>query len=247
MATKTQQVKVGIFFTFGLALLIGIFILIRAGQQKPTYSYFIKFGESVSGLRKDSPVLYRGVPVGKVEELYVNDTNEIITRIGIEKKKVTLRKGTVAMLDLGNLMGGMLIDLSGGEAHAPRLPAGSYIPTKPSVLQNITTELPQILRDIRSILDKFNRSMGDLSEGRIGDLTKKADRIMSVAAQTLEEADSLIETSRGVIVNSESEVAQTLQEIRETLRDAQQTLRSLDSDPSAVIWGSHPPKNPYVK
>ena len=247
MATKTQQVKVGIFFTLGLALLIGIFILIQTGHRKPTDPYFIKFKESVSGLSKDSPVLYRGVPVGKVEDICVNNANEIIARIGIEPNKVTLRKGTVAMLDLGNLMGGMLIDLSGGEAHAPRLTSGSYIPTKPSVLQNITTELPQILREIRSILDKFNRSMGDVSEARIGNLTNKADRIMSAAAQTLEQADSLIETTRGVIVNNESEVVQTLQEVREALREAQQTLRRLNSDPSAVIWGSHSPPQPYVK
>lgn len=247
MATKTQQIKVGIFFTLGISLLIGIFVLIRTGQRKPTDPYFIKFKESVSGLSKDSPVLYLGVPVGKVEDLYVNAANEIITRIGIETNKVTLRKGTVAMLDLGNLMGGMLIDLSGGEANAPRLTAGSYIPTKPSVLQNITTELPQILSDIRSILDKFNRSMGEVSEARFGDLTKKADQVMSAAAQTLEQADSLIETTRGVIVNSESEVAQTLQEIREALREAQQTLRRLNSDPSSVIWGSHSPPHPYVK
>jgi len=247
MATKAQQVKVGIFLTLGLALLIGIAILIRINKRRPSDTYFIKFRESVGGLSKDSPVLYRGVPVGKVEDISVSDNNEIIVQIGIDRERVTLRKGIIATLDLGNLMGGMVIDLSGGEATAASLAPGSYIPSKSSILENITQELPRILSDIRSILDKLNRSIGDVSQARLGNLSRKAEQVLKTAHQTLRQADTLMESTRNTISNSEIELAHTLRDLRMALQEAQQTLHRVDSDPSSLIWGSHPPPHPYVK
>ena len=247
MATRAQQVKVGIFLTLGLALLIGIAILIQINKRRPSDTYFIKFQESVGGLSKDAPVLYRGVPVGKVENISVSDNNEIIVRIGIDRERVTLRKGIIATLDLGNLMGGMVIDLSGGEADAACLAPGSYIPSKSSILENIAQELPRILGDIRSILDKLNRSIGDVTRDRLGNLSRKAEQVLKTAHQTLRQADTLMESTRNTISNSETELALTLRDLRMALREAQQTLRRVDSDPSSFIWGSHSPPHPHVK
>ncbi len=247
MATRAQQVKVGIFFTLGLALMIGIFVLIQINKRRPTDTYFIKFQESVSGLTEDSPVLYRGVPVGKVEEVSVSGNNEIIVRIGIDRERVTLREGIIATLDLGNLMGGMVIDLSGGKATAPCLVPNSYIPSKSSILENITQELPRILSDIRTILDKLNRSIGDVTQDRLGNLSRKAEQVLKTAHQTLQQADTLMESTRKTISNSESEIAYTLRDLRMALHEAQKTLRRVDSDPSSLIWGSHSPPHPYVR
>ena len=80
MATKAQKTKVGIFLSVGFAVIILVFVIIIRKDSKPTYTYFIKFEESVGGLQTDSSVLYKGVQVGKVKNICVKDVNEIIVR-----------------------------------------------------------------------------------------------------------------------------------------------------------------------
>ncbi len=247
MATRSQKMKVGVFLVIGVFLIAGIFVGISLRNRKPTNFYFIKFEESVSGLGRDAKVVYRGVPVGKVIDVRVTDRNEVIAKLGVEGDLVTLREGTEAKLDWANLMGTPQIELTGGKLNAPILKPGSFIPSKSSVLGDLEKDLPAILDEIKSILAKINRSIGDVDEDRFGKLVRDADTVVVTANEALRELTSFLQTMRGAVFNTQYETTQTMRALREAVIPAERSLQQLGQDPSSIIWGKSNPENPYVR
>ncbi|MCX6357015.1 MAG: MlaD family protein [Candidatus Aureabacteria bacterium] len=247
MATRTQTIKVGVFLIMGLALITAIFTTVSMKNRQPTETYYMAFNESVSGLGKDCTVLYRGVPVGKVEEVKVNDKNEVIVSVGIVTSHVTLRNGTFATLVMANLMGIMQIELSGGDPGAPEIPPGSMIPSKVSILENVTHDLPKILERIAAILAKIDESIGDVKGNRLGSLVRNADSTIQTADRTFSEMTTFLQTTRGTMLNTEYEVTQTMRALREAIVKADRLINQLNENPSAVFWGRSIPLHPHMK
>jgi phospholipid/cholesterol/gamma-HCH transport system substrate-binding protein len=247
MATKAQKVKVGIFLSAGAALVVLVFATVTVKNREPMETYYVNFSESVSGLGKDCAVLYRGVPVGTVRDVRVSDANEVIVTVGIATRRVTLHGGTVATLAMSNLMGGMQIELSGGEPDAPVLAAGSVIPSKASILENVSQDLPKILDNIQNILVKIDRSIGEVQSDRIGALIRDSDEAIKTANTTFEEVTLFLKTSRGTMLNTEYEITQTMRYLREAIVQANRVFARLNEDPSSVFWGRRAPERPHVK
>jgi len=247
MATKTQKVKVGVFLVTGLALIVAIFAMVTIKNREPMDTYYITFAESVSGLGKDCAVLYRGVPVGTVREVRVSDRNEVIANVGIATRRVTLRQGTVATLAMSNLMGGMQVELSGGDLAAPVLEPGSTIPSKTSILENVAQDLPKILENIQTILVKLDRSIGEVNTDRIGSLLRNSDEAIVTANETLEEITAFLKTTRGTILSTEYEITRTMRNLSEAIVQANRVFSRLNEEPSSVFWGRRAPQNPHAR
>jgi phospholipid/cholesterol/gamma-HCH transport system substrate-binding protein len=247
MATRAQTIKVGIFCIAGLALIVALVAIITIRKREPTETFFIKFTESVSGLGKDCTVLYQGVPVGKVEDIRVTENNEVLVSVGIATQRVTLHGGTTAVLAMGNLMGYMQIELAGGDPNAPELKAGSYIPSKQSVMENVAKNLPEILENIAGILAKIDRSIGDVKGDRLGSLVRNADETIQTANTTFAEMTAFLTTSRNTMLNMEYEVIQTMRDLREAIVQADRILARLNENPSSIIWGLPKPRRAYAR
>jgi len=247
VATRAQKIKVGVFLITGLALIVALFATVSIKNRQPMEMYFVKFTESVSGLGKDCEVLYRGVPVGKVEDIRVTEENETLVTVGIATNKVTLRQGTVATLAMGNLMGGMQIELAGGDPRQPVLPPESYIPSKPSILENMAQDIPQILENISRILAKIDQSIGDVKPDRLGTLVRNADTTIQTANKTFSEVTTFLQTTRGTMLNTEYEVTQTMRALREAIVQANRVFTRLNENPSAVFWGRSIPQHPHAR
>jgi ABC-type transporter Mla subunit MlaD len=70
MSHKANYFKIGLFSSITLALLIGFLILLGASSWFTTSDHAeTYFNESVQGLEIGSPVKFRGVTIGKVEEI----------------------------------------------------------------------------------------------------------------------------------------------------------------------------------
>jgi len=247
MATRTQTIKVGIFLIAGLALIIAIFTAASLKNREPSQTYYIIFNESVSSLGKDCAVYYRGVPVGKVEDVHVGDNNEVIVSVGIVTTRVQLREGTFAMLEIGNLMGGMQVELAGGTPGAPELPPGSTIPSKTSILENVAKDLPKILENIANILSKIDQSIGEVESARLSALIRDADETLKTANPTFAELTTFLQTTRGTMVNTEYEITQTMRALREAIAKADTLFTQLNEKPSSIIWGRLIPRHAHVR
>lgn len=247
MATRLQKIKVGVFLSAGLALIVALFLTVTMKNRQPMETYYIKFTESVSGLGKDCDVLYRGVPVGKVMDIRVTEENETLVTVGIATNKVLLHQGTTAMLAMGNLMGGMQIDLSGGDMHEPVLQPYSHITSRPSIMANVAQDLPKILENISVILAKIDQSIGDVKADRLGSLVRNADTTIQTANKTFAEVTTFLQTTRGTMLNSEYEITQTMRALREAIVQANRVFTRLNEDPSSIFWGRPIPEHPHAR
>ncbi|HFU77402.1 MAG TPA: MCE family protein, partial [Epsilonproteobacteria bacterium] len=123
MNNRTNYTMVGVFVIVTIVLLTAsIYWLMKPTDERKMNEYIVYFTESVSGLNIDSPVKYRGIPVGKVKSMEINPNNseEIMIRISI-RDKTPIKIDTVATLMSQGITGLNFIDLSKGSKEAQAL------------------------------------------------------------------------------------------------------------------------------
>ncbi|RWA50112.1 hypothetical protein AU476_28845 [Cupriavidus sp. UYMSc13B] len=76
MESKTYALFTGIFFLVLVA--IGAALAVWMARDRGGYGQNLTLvsSESVTGLNREAPVLYRGIPVGKVADLRINPENQ---------------------------------------------------------------------------------------------------------------------------------------------------------------------------
>ena len=99
MPDKRVYLKVGIFSTLALVLLVtGIGLLASGVFFKDKDEYLLYFEGSVAGLNVGAPVVFRGVPIGRVTSisLVTDDRSETITiPVGIDIIEANIRHAEV--------------------------------------------------------------------------------------------------------------------------------------------------------
>lgn len=154
MATTAQATKVGVFLV-GVGV-VGALVLFAISGFSPTArpSYRIRFQDDVTGLSNGSKVLFRGVDCGRVVDLIVDASRDVIVTIEIKPRAIPpLHEGVTAQLSPVGISGLMQIVLEGGEEAAVELQDGDFIPSRPSFLQDLVTNLPQIQEKIQKALE----------------------------------------------------------------------------------------------
>jgi len=168
MARKVSSRALGIFVTAGA--LLGVAAVIWVGASK----YFEKgarfatyFDESVQGLQRDSAVKYRGVDVGRVEEIRVAPDNRLIEVVMKIRLRDDVEKDTVASLKVAGITGIVFVELDRRDPDEPDLSprlafASEYpiIPSKPSQIRQIFSGIDEILEKIRQVdLEGISKSV----------------------------------------------------------------------------------------
>lgn len=163
MASARMNFSVGLFMTAGLALAtlaiiwLGMSSFLRRGQIFVTY-----FDESVQGLSVDSPVKYRGVPVGRVKSIGIAPDYhliEVIIMIDDSERKVPNRfKNGVAFLSNVGITGSMFVEIDKLDPHIKDLtPALNFTPeypviaSRPSMMRKLFRDLDDIAAKIQAV------------------------------------------------------------------------------------------------
>lgn len=163
MASARVHFSVGLFMTAGLALAtvaviwLGMSSFLDKGELFVTY-----FDESVQGLNVDSPVKYRGVPVGRVKQIRIApDYHLIEVLIAIENKNVgSGDKFTDSVASIANvgITGAMFVEIDkaapGTDHLTPKLsfePSHPVIASRPSNIKKLFREIDLIASKIQSV------------------------------------------------------------------------------------------------
>ncbi|MEQ1793433.1 MAG: MlaD family protein, partial [Nitrospira sp.] len=181
MEPKVNYVLVGSFvLVLGAALLLGALWLGKTDYRGVYDRYEASMRESVAGLSVDSTVKYRGVDVGRVKAIALNQSNpeEVLLTLDIVRG-TPIKTDTIAVLETQGLTGLATINLTGGSRDAPplqALPGQEYpvIKTGPSLffrldeaisrllsekgLTKLLTDLDTVAKGAAEILDEENRS-----------------------------------------------------------------------------------------
>ncbi|MCA9579798.1 MAG: MCE family protein, partial [Myxococcales bacterium] len=189
METRASYIAVGTFVLLvSVALLTFVVWLSSSGPSQADDLYVIRFTGSVTGLSVGSPVRYRGIPVGSVDDMSIDPTN--LERVRVV---VAVRPGTpvvadnVASLELQGIAGGVYVQISGGTMDSPRLhpePDGTLpeIPSTPSTIQALVQSVPEVLESANAVLDRANLLLSDGNLQTVGGILADARQVTSALA-----------------------------------------------------------------
>ena len=237
MASIRTQFSVGLFVIVGLAILIIAVIWLGMSHYLDRGQYFAAyFAESVQGLDKDSPVKYRGVPVGRLVSLSVAPDGELIQAVLNIEKDIQPDEDWVAQLRVVGFTGVMFIELDQRALDEPDWsPTITFpskypiIPTRPSGMKQIMDGITDVVEQLRGIdlvgittrlKQTIDRASVAIDEAQIGNLS--AD-----LRDTLTSARMLLTNPRieNILENVESGSAS----FRDVGRHADATLDQVDT------------------
>lgn len=166
METKVNYTVVGLFVVLLGVALLGVVLWLGKGEYGTAYeTYYAYMRESVSGLSLNAPVKYRGVDVGRVQEIILNPDNPEEVRLTLQIVRGTpVKEDTLAVLDTQGLTGLASINLTGGSRNSPPLtaePGATYpvIKSGPSLFFRLDAALSRFLADetLPRLLANLNR------------------------------------------------------------------------------------------
>lgn len=191
---KGTKFIVGLFVLGGTAMAAALLIFLGATHvlQKGKY-YVTYFDESVQGLMKDSPVKYRGVPIGRVNDIRIAPDGRLIEVVLKIDPHMRLGPRTTAQLKAIGITGTVFVELDRrGESEPDLSPSITFpapypvIGSKPSetkillsgvteVLKNLETlDLKGVMGKMTELLDTVNSKVADVDLKGLSEETKKA-------------------------------------------------------------------------
>ncbi len=156
---KTSNFMLGLFVTIGILLGAGAILWWGASKYFQKGSpYVTYFDESVQGLQVDSSVKYRGVDVGRVEQIRVAPDNKLIAVVMKVQLQGDVEKNTVAQLKAAGITGIVFVELDRRNPDDPDLapkleftPDYPVIPSRPSQISQILTSIDAVMEKVRAI------------------------------------------------------------------------------------------------
>lgn len=109
---KRNGIWRGILLVLLIILVAGFFIVRKNKKFSGEHEYYVYY-PNVKGLQSSSPVLLKGVRVGKISDIDLNGGGKVRVSLRI-KKGIEIPKGTIALLASGNVLGDKLIRLVPG-------------------------------------------------------------------------------------------------------------------------------------
>ena len=192
MVKRSQKIRLGIFVLISTILLLGTIGIITGNKLfKQTSTYYIKYKDiSLTGLEIGSAVKYRGIRVGRIEDLYIdpNDITTVIVEISIEAD-VPIKKDTEAVLAYVGITGLKMIELQGGSNEAETLKSGEYIIAGRSLVDAISGQAEIIMEKLEMILNNFTE-ITDIAH------RDRYYRLVDNASDALGSVHSIIDTNQ---------------------------------------------------
>jgi phospholipid/cholesterol/gamma-HCH transport system substrate-binding protein len=188
---------------------------------------------SVSGLKVEAPVRYRGVDVGKVEEIAIDARNRgrVQIRIGV-REGTPVTTSTYAQLGYQGITGLAYVLLGDDGKSAEPLRTAmdriALIPMKPSLMDDSEVLVGSVIE----IADRLKRLLDDENQARVRrtlagleELTQRASLATKKLEPSLEAMPGLISEAK----NMASEAKNMAAEARGSLRNAGELMGSVNA------------------
>lgn len=222
MNNRAYAILTGLFIlVLGAGVLLGAMWLSGGGEN--TKPYVIVTQQSVSGLQPQSTVYFRGIAVGKVQEIRFSPQNprEIEIRIGV-RNDVPVTQGTYATLKLQGVTGLSQLELDDQGANDTLLTTSSRqparIPMRASSFERLSDSGAELVASLKTLSGKLNSVLDDDAQAHI----------RSVLAQTDAATRALVTLEQDLDAAARHMPALTDQ-ARQTLAELQTTGRKLNT------------------
>ena len=239
---KFSSFVLGLFVTGGCIILALVLVWIGATQYfERGRKYISYFNESVQGLQKDSEVKFRGVKVGRVEDIIIAPDNRQVGVIMVINLKFDPTKGYVAQLELTGITGVMFINLVPQNPKKPYVPpkivfVSPYpvIPSQPSEIARILSGIDEVIAnlkglDTKGISEGAKATFEEMKNFFGGEKTKHIIAELEVSSANLTKISSRIkkDVSRGEIGKILLEARGTFEGTRTLVANAKKDLEGM--------------------
>jgi ABC-type transporter Mla subunit MlaD len=238
---RTQNFKVGLFVIAAVVILVGTVLLVAGIKlAEPQDRYSVRFDESVSGLDPGSPVKFRGVRVGSVEELLIpeDDITKVEVWIGI-KEGTPVKTDTRARLQAIGITGLMYVELFGGSVAADNLPVGERIEAEMSFLGDLTDrassvaqKADQLLSNMIVITDKeeFDNLRIKLAElqDKLSHNSDQLQALLEVSTSAATRFDTTLAFTNRMLIRNELRIDRSLADLEGSLSEMHTLLREFN-------------------
>jgi len=235
MENRTYAIAVGLF-----TILLGLFLIFSfwwlSGDHKKNVEYVVVSPLPVTGLSVESAVKFRGVDVGKVTAITLDETAKNIIRIQVRVvDDLKLSEASTAELRMQGVTGLAYIDLNDVDTASTFLAAGAEIPLVPSLIDKLLNQGPNLVLQIESLIknsnelastanqllgsvdhEKLNQTLNNLESA-----SRKLDPLLNNASNSFERMGKMASKENQALLS------ETLSSMQKTAETAQPLLGEL--------------------
>jgi phospholipid/cholesterol/gamma-HCH transport system substrate-binding protein len=225
MENRAYAIAVGIFtLVLGIGMAFAYWWI--SGSQEARTAYTISSQLPVTGLSQEATVKFRGVDIGKVTEISLASTSQTTVLIDIAvAQNLKLSNEAYAELRRQGLTGLAYIDLNDESKNALALPAGSTIPLRPTLVDNLMSKGPELLAQLEVLLQNSsqltasaNRVLTNVDIQKLNNTIANFEKASEKALPAINSATTMFNNANKIV--SEKNQVQLVQ----TLESAQQTF-----------------------
>ncbi len=161
METQARYITVGSFVLLFAAGIVAFAMWMSRVDLEVGHPYYIYFKGSVSGLRSNETVTYKGIPIGNVLNIDIDPEKLGLVRVKIGIDTPTLiRENSYATLEVKGLTGNVDIQIKGSTRDSPvlirkGLQRHPVIPSQRSGINALLMQAPNVLAKVVSLIDKM--------------------------------------------------------------------------------------------
>ena len=185
MEIRANYVLVGLSIIIAAVLcLIFLLWMGKRNLSQNTVRYDINFPSAVSGIGIGTDVLFLGVKVGTINDIWIDPETLSSVRVRITIADTTpIRTDTTATIELRGFTGSSVVQLRSPSTTASLLhPAPHEIPlirAAPSSLEKITNDIPDLIASANEILGSLRLVVNEENAKKFSDILNLLDSLLN--------------------------------------------------------------------
>jgi phospholipid/cholesterol/gamma-HCH transport system substrate-binding protein len=209
MENRAHALVAGLF-TLALGAALAAVVLWFSKDDIRLVPYLLTTTSSVTGLKVEAPVRYRGVDVGKVDAISIDTANSgrVQIRIGV-REGTPVTKNTYAQLGYQGVTGLAYVLLGDDGKSAEKVQSSAAAPAdirmKPSLMDNGESLFTAVVE----ITDKVNNLLNDENQGRVRrtlagleEATQRASAVTRKLEPSLDAMPALLAETKGLAADA---------------------------------------------
>jgi phospholipid/cholesterol/gamma-HCH transport system substrate-binding protein len=216
MENRAHALAAGLFTLLLGAALVGVALWFSKDDLK-LIPYVMTTSSSVTGLKVEAPVRYRGVDVGKVDEITIDaaDNGRVRIRIGV-REGTPITRSTYAQLGYQGITGlaYVLLGDDGKSREALRSGSGAVaaIRMKPSLMddgESLFGSLVEITDKVNLLLAEENQRSVRRTLAGLEEVTQRANAAAKQLTPSLDAMPGLITEAKGMAADARASLKKT--------------------------------------
>ena len=244
MEIRASYLLVGIVVLSLIAGLAGFSVwLVKADDERQMARYQIAFQGAISGLQDGSPVLYRGIPVGRVTDIRIDpaDVETVLVTVDIDRR-APVKEDTVASLEMQGITGIAYVQLQGGTQASARLDPGAQpaprIPSRRSALERVFESTPELLGRAVALADRLTRLVDDKNLDAVAGTLRNLETFTATLAKRSDQVDTLLVGAADAarqVGGMSTDLKQLIGDLRGLTTHVDQRVAALSGDMAATL------------